>query len=88
MHDSDNYSAIDISLLPSNNDRMALMVFNCDCWLLHAVSEMECSAKKTLASPSDVNVPEIFYLIFSFLIPLSLALLSDGILGFSRKLNM
>ena len=88
MRDNGNYSAIDISYLPSNNDRMALMIFICDCWLINAVSEMECIAKKASAPPSDVNVPEIFYLIFSFLITLSLALLSDGILRFFRNLIM
>lgn len=49
---------------------------------------MECIAKKASAPLSDLNVPEIFCFILSFRMPLSLALLSDGILGFSKKLNM
>lgn len=67
---------------------MVLIALICDCWFLRAVPEMECIAKKASAPPSDVNVPEIFYLIFSFLITLSLALLSDGILRFFRNLIM
>ena len=88
MRDNDNYSVIGTSLLPSNNDRMVLIALICDCWFLRAVPEMECSAKKTSASPSDVNVQEFFYLIFSFWIPLSLAALSDDLLGFFRNLIM
>ena len=64
------------------------MALSCDCLFFHAESAMECIAKKASAPLSDLNVPEIFCFILSFRMPLSLALLSDGILGFSKKLNM
>ena len=49
---------------------------------------MECMAKKASAPASDLNVPEIFCLTFSFLMPLSLELLSEGISGSSKKLKI
>ncbi len=54
----------------------------------HAVSAMECIEKKASAPLSDLKVPDTFCFIFSFRIPLSLALLSGGIAGWSKKLNM
>ena len=53
-----------------------------------AVSVIECMAWKASAPVSDLNVPDIFCLIFSFWIPLSEALLSGGIAGSSRKLKI
>ena len=43
--------------------------------------------KKASAPKSERNVQEFFSLIFSLRIPRSLPLLSEGIIGFSRKLN-
>ena len=45
-------------------------------------------SKKASAPKSERNVPEFFSLTLSFLIPLSLALLSEGINGSSKKLKM
>ena len=69
-----NYSVIANRHSPSYNDRMVAMAFSCDWLFFHAVSAMECMAKKASAPTSDLNVPDIFCLTFSFLIPLSLAL--------------
>ncbi len=64
------------------------MARSCDCLFFHAVSAIECMAKKASAPLSALNVPDIFCFILSFRIPLSLALLSGGIMGFSKKLKM
>ena len=72
----------------SYRDKMLAMALNCDWLFFHAVSAMECNAKKASAPASDRNVPDIFCLTLSFRMPLSLALLSGGMSGFSRKLKM
>ena len=53
-----------------------------------AVSTIEWSSRKASAPKSERNVHEFFSLIFSLRIPRSLPLLSEGIIGFSRKLKM
>ena len=73
---------------PSYNDRMVAIAFSCDWLFFHAVSAMECMAKKASAPTSDLKVPDIFCLTFNYLIPLSLLLLSEGISESSRKLKM
>ena len=50
------------------------MALSCDWLFFQAVSAMECIAKKTSALKSDLKVPDIFCLTFSFLPPLSLLL--------------
>jgi hypothetical protein len=67
---------------------MVVMALSCDWLFFHAVSAMECMAKKASAPESDLKVPDIFCLTFSFLTPLSLLLLSEGIIGSSKKLKM
>jgi hypothetical protein len=52
------------------------------------VSTIDNKERNASAPSSERKVPEFFILILTFLIPLSLALLSDGIWGFSRKLKM
>ena len=52
------------------------------------VSTMESRSRKASAPLSERKVPEFFILILTFLMPLSLALLSGGIAGVSRKLKM
>ena len=56
------------------------------CFL--AVSTIECNSRNVSAPESERNVQEFFSLIFSLRIPHSLPLLSDGIIGSSRKLKM
>lgn len=82
-----NYSAIDTTVLSValNSARIAS---NGVCLCFFAVSIMECRSKKASAPKSDLKVPEFFNLIFNFLMPRSLALLSEGIKGSSRKLKM
>ena len=82
-----NYSAIGTRGLSaaSNSARIALYAV----WpFFFAVSTTECKSRKASAPLSERNVPEFFILILTFLIPLSLALLSGGMAGFSRKLKM
>ena len=50
-----------------------------------AVSTTECSSRNASAPKSERNVHEFFNLIFNLRIPRSLALLSDGTIGSSRK---
>ena len=64
---------------------MVWIACSCDWPFFHAVSAMECMEKKASAPMSDLKVPDTFCFIFSFRIPLSLALLSGGIAGFSRS---
>ena len=73
---------------PSYNDRMVSMALSFDWLFFHAVSAMESIAKNASAPISDLKVPDIFCLTFSFLTPLSLLLLSEGIIGSLKKLKM
>ena len=61
-------------LVLSYNSKIALIEPNCDGSFFHTVSAIECIAKKASAPLSALNVPDIFCFIFSFLIPLSLAI--------------
>ena len=81
-----NYSAIiDIYYQTLNKAWIALYGV-LSCFL--AVSTIEWSSRKASAPKSERKAQEFFSLIFSLRIPLSLPLLSNGIIGFSRKLKM
>ena len=82
-----NYSAIGTRGLSaaSNSARIALYAV----WpFFFAVSTTECKSRKASAPKSDLKTPEFFSFIFSFLMPRSLALLSGGIKGSSKKVKM
>lgn len=68
--------------VPSNKARMAS---NGVLLCFFAVSTIECISRKASPPSSERNVHEFYSLILSFLIPRSLALLSDGIAGFERR---
>ena len=82
-----NYSAIGTTKL-SVAPNSARIASNGVCLCSFAVSMMECRSKKASAPNSDRKVPEFFNFIFNFLMPRSLALLSEGIRGSSRKLKI
>ena len=66
----------------------ALIALN-GTWLCFlAVSAIECNSRIASAPKSKRNVQEFFNIIFNLRIPRSLPLLSDGIIGASRKLKM
>ena len=82
-----NYSANGITRLSAAPNR-ARIASNAVWPCFFVVSTIECKAKKASAPKSDLKVPEFFSFIFSFLMPRSLALLSEGIKGSSKKVKM
>ena len=82
-----NYSANGITRLSVAPNR-ARIASNAVWPCFFVVSTIECIAKKASAPKSDLKVPEFFSFIFSFLMPRSLALLSEGIKGSSKKVKM